>query len=106
MCPGHAANFCFEGFECVVPKLVEPAPQLSKSIRIDVIDAARSLWPIEYQSRRLQHFEMLRDSRATDWQSRRYLADRRWPVAQALENAAAGWVREGCQYSSVSDDLR
>jgi len=35
-------NFVFERFKCVAPKAIEPTPQLSKALRVDEVDAARS----------------------------------------------------------------
>src|ERR1700675_4852878 len=91
-----------ESDERLIPELIEPDPNRGEPLRIDVIDAARALCAIDYQSRLFQNPEMLGNRRTAHRHARGDLAHRARPAAQFLEHLPAGRICEGQQCRLVS----
>src|SRR5690348_8718442 len=74
-----------KGSQGALPEAVEMCAQRGHALRVDLVQAARPLLPVEHQADVLEHLEVLRDRRPGDGQQVGELADRQRPVRQPLQ---------------------
>ena len=77
------------------PHRVEAALEADQPDGIQAVVAARPLGPLQDESGRLQHAEVLRDRRPADGEVRRQVADGPLAVAEALHDGPPRGVAEG-----------
>jgi hypothetical protein len=91
-----------EGDERVCPETLKVGPQRGHRLRIDGVQAARSLRAVRDQVGVLQNPEMLGNTRAADRELARKFADRqRTLMDQAGEDRSSGGVAEGVKLCRV-----
>src|SRR6516225_3193681 len=52
-------GFRLEGVERLGPELIEPGAQRAEPFRVDLVDVARALVPVDHEAGFLQHLEVL-----------------------------------------------
>ena len=99
-------DFHLKRLKARLPKLIEPGSQGAEASRIDFVDPPRALGAVRYQSRKLEHFEVLGHRRPTDRKTASQRDDRLRASTKPLENRPASWVSKGRDRSiCISHDL-
>src|SRR5262245_17795459 len=92
---GRGFGFGLERGERLIPELIEPGPQRTEPVGVDVVDATGAFRPVRHQARLLQHLEMLRHRGPAHRHAARDGADRLWPRLEPLEHPPAGGIGQG-----------
>ena len=81
----------------MVPKTIEVGTQGVDAGRIQLVEAAVPLRPIDHEMRVLQDPQVLRNRRPADLKTARQLADWLRSLEQSLENCAPGRIAQCVQ---------
>jgi len=85
----------------VVPEAVEVGAKRLDARRIQLVEAAVAIGPIDYQVRVLQDSQVLRDGWAADGETTRQFADRLRSLKEPLEDGPPGRIAQRIQLSSM-----
>jgi hypothetical protein len=90
----YGAGFCraLVGGEGVVPETVEVGTEGFDTSRIQLVQAAVSMGPIDHQVRVLQNPQMLRDRRTADRKSASELTHRLRSLEQPFQDGSPGRI--------------
>jgi hypothetical protein len=98
-------SVCVAG-ERPLPEGVELITQRSHRCRVQSIDPSCAGYPLTDQAGILEHLQVLRDRRPTDWQSRRKLPDGLWFFGQAGNDGAPRTIRQCAPWLARSVSIR
>src|SRR5215208_1229906 len=88
--------------EGLTPEIVEVVAELAQPVRIEPVEASRSLAALRHEPSLLQDAQVLRDRGAADRQLVRDLPDRPRARAQLLEDRPPGAIAQRIHRISVS----